>query len=188
MIKREELTNPSSCMSRAKDDEMTFVLLARDKAAPDAIRYWAWRRIDLGKNTADDPQIKEALECARTMDRATEGFMMPQEKSGPSAEPEKCLPEGCGYQGYEFGAAYPDSLCCGGRLYDADNCDGNGNLYEPAEDIPCPMCREQEAIDYWADRNSLSGIPKAKAREAARCLVADIRRNREKGTEPWKRL
>ena len=33
----------------------------------------------------------------------------------------------CDYQGYEFGARYPDSVCIDGRLFDADNCDNNGN-------------------------------------------------------------
>ena len=67
MIKRDELSNPQSCLNRAADDEMLFVLLGRDSAAPFAIRAWAMERIRLGKNTADDPQIKEALECARLM-------------------------------------------------------------------------------------------------------------------------
>jgi hypothetical protein len=60
MIKREELTNPNSCMSRARDDEMTFVLLGRDIAAPIAIRAWIETRIDLGKNKRTDSQILEA--------------------------------------------------------------------------------------------------------------------------------
>ena len=56
----------------------------------------------------------------------------------------------CNYQGYEFGAGrYPDSVCIDGRLFDADNCDSKGNLYEPMEEIPCPMCNEAGAIsDY----------------------------------------
>lgn len=33
MIKRDEVSNPNSCLNRAKDDEMVFVLLARDEAA-----------------------------------------------------------------------------------------------------------------------------------------------------------
>lgn len=69
MIKREELANPQSCMNRATDDEMTFVLLARDPAAPLAIRCWVAERIGLGKNTADDQQIVEAMECARKMEQ-----------------------------------------------------------------------------------------------------------------------
>ena len=99
----------------------------------------------------------------------------------------KQWPEGCGYQGYEFGASYPDSMCLGGRLFDADNCDGNGNLYEPTEDVPCPMCNEAGAIEYWAQRNMSTGVKKRIAYKSAMRLVADIRRNRQNGTEPWKR-
>ena len=67
MIKRDELTNPASCMSRACDDEMTFVLLGRDAAAPVAILAWIKERIRLGKNTPFDPQIEEAALCAAKM-------------------------------------------------------------------------------------------------------------------------
>lgn len=69
MIKRRELTDPGSCMSRADDDEMTFVLLGRDMAAPVAIRAWVDERIRLGKNEPGDPQLCEALECAAHMER-----------------------------------------------------------------------------------------------------------------------
>ena len=55
-------------MSRAKDDELTFVLLGRDAASPDTIRYWVEERIRLGKNTSHDPQITEALLCADNME------------------------------------------------------------------------------------------------------------------------
>jgi hypothetical protein len=96
------------------------------------------------------------------------------------------LPEGCGYQGYEFGAAYPDSLCCGGKLYDADACDDRGNLYEPLEDIPCPMCHPKKAVEYWTQQNLNAGKPLIRASALARCLVADIRKNRKNGTEPWR--
>jgi hypothetical protein len=68
MIKRRELTDPASCMSRARDDEMTFVLLERDETAPATIRWWVGERIRRGKNRADDPQILDALECARLME------------------------------------------------------------------------------------------------------------------------
>lgn len=69
MRKRNELTNPQSCMSKAREDEMTFVLLGRDIVAPAVIRYWCRLRVIEGKNTWDDPQIVEALECAATMER-----------------------------------------------------------------------------------------------------------------------
>jgi hypothetical protein len=68
MRKRYELTDPASCMSRARDSEMTFVLLGRDAAAPAAIRAWIAERLRLGKNRPDDPQIVEAERCARAME------------------------------------------------------------------------------------------------------------------------
>jgi hypothetical protein len=67
MIKEKELTDPTSCMSRARPGEMTFVLLGRDKAAPVAIAAWAAARVALGKNQPGDAQIQEALECALRM-------------------------------------------------------------------------------------------------------------------------
>jgi hypothetical protein len=97
------------------------------------------------------------------------------------------LPDGCGYQGYEFGASYPDSICYGGRLWNADLCDNEGNLLEPGEDIPCPMCNPRGAIQYWAQVNRNSGMKRDEARVAAKSLVDDIRKNRATGTEPWKK-
>lgn len=93
----------------------------------------------------------------------------------------------CNYQGYEFGAgSYPDSVCIDGRLFDADDCDDRGNLYEPVETIPCPICQPKECIEYWAEYHSRSGRSEDEARQMADSLVADIRKNRENGTEPWK--
>jgi hypothetical protein len=55
-------------MSRAREDELTFVLLGRDAAAPETIRFWIRERLRLGKNQPTDPQITEALECAQQME------------------------------------------------------------------------------------------------------------------------
>ena len=83
------------------------------------------------------------------------------------------------YQGCQFGAGrYPDSVCIDGKLFDADNCDDDGNLYEPMEDIPCPMCHPRKAIRWWTDRNSWSGTDEKQAAANARSLVRDIRKNR----------
>lgn len=68
MIKSQELTDPNSCMSRARENEMTFVLLARDIATPNTIRFWVAERIRLGKNIMEDAQIVEALNCALEME------------------------------------------------------------------------------------------------------------------------
>jgi hypothetical protein len=57
-----------TCFTKAPDEEMVFVLLSRDVAAPIAIRAWVAERLRVGKNVATDATIVEALECARTME------------------------------------------------------------------------------------------------------------------------
>lgn len=57
-----------SCLQRAGECEMLFVLLSRDPAAPVAIRAWIEERIRIGKNQQNDAQIVEAFSCARTME------------------------------------------------------------------------------------------------------------------------
>lgn len=74
MRKREELSDPNSCMSKARDDEMTFVLLGRDAAAPATIRAWIEERIRLGKNKEDDPQIVEARKWIETVVRESKSI------------------------------------------------------------------------------------------------------------------
>ncbi len=56
-------------MQHAHDQEMVFVLLSRDAAAPVAIRAWVAERLRLGKNKETDTQIIEALETALIMER-----------------------------------------------------------------------------------------------------------------------
>lgn len=68
MLKRDEIELPNTCLNNARDDERLFVLLARDAAAPVAIRAWVAERLRLGKNVESDPQIREALECASLME------------------------------------------------------------------------------------------------------------------------
>lgn len=68
MRKKDELTLEHTCMQHAHAEEMVFVLLSRDAAAPVAIRAWVEERLRLGKNTETDMQIIEALACARTME------------------------------------------------------------------------------------------------------------------------
>jgi len=68
MRKRDELRQNTSCLNKARDNEMLFVLLGRDKAAPATIRFWCQDRIARGLNQANDYQIEEALKCARSME------------------------------------------------------------------------------------------------------------------------
>jgi len=67
MRKKDELGVASSCMGSAHPEEMVFVLLGRDPAAPAAIRAWVEERLRIGKNRPGDAQIREALACADTM-------------------------------------------------------------------------------------------------------------------------
>lgn len=67
MIKKIELLEPDSCLNKADDNERLFILLARDCAAPETIRFWIEERIRLGKNDRNDPQIVEAELCAQLM-------------------------------------------------------------------------------------------------------------------------
>jgi len=68
MIKRDEIEDSRSCFNKANDDERLFVMLARDPAAPVAIRAWIAERLRLGKNMPGDEQIREAFECANLME------------------------------------------------------------------------------------------------------------------------
>ena len=68
MIKRDEIEHTESCFNKAQDGERLFVLLARDPAAPVAIRAWVTERLRLGKNEPGDAQILEAIECASLME------------------------------------------------------------------------------------------------------------------------
>lgn len=69
MIKVLELSDPNSCLNKARKDELVFVLLGRDTAAPFAIRQWATERVLSGKNKWTDAQIIEAMETADAMER-----------------------------------------------------------------------------------------------------------------------
>ena len=77
MLKRDEISDPQSCFNKARSDERVFVLLERDIAAPCAIREWAMKRVELGKNKATDPQIKEALNCADKMESCNRLLSIP---------------------------------------------------------------------------------------------------------------
>jgi len=69
MRKQAEIKESQSCLSKARDNEMIFVLLARDIAAPFAIREWCKHRIILGLNAREDTKIQEALRCAEVMEQ-----------------------------------------------------------------------------------------------------------------------
>jgi hypothetical protein len=65
--KRDELSDPNSCLNRAREDEWTFVLLGRDPAAPAAVLAWVAERIRIGKNGPFDAQVVEARRWAHAV-------------------------------------------------------------------------------------------------------------------------
>lgn len=67
MRKKDEVMGPS-CLTKAEDNEMVFVLLGRDAASAYAVRQWCKERIRLGLNKATDPKILEARACADVME------------------------------------------------------------------------------------------------------------------------
>jgi hypothetical protein len=82
MRKRDELL-AGSCFSRGGMNEMMFVLLGRDVAAPTAIRAWAKMRVRMKKNKRSDSQIQEALMCAAIMEQEA----LRTANANPAAEP-----------------------------------------------------------------------------------------------------
>lgn len=80
---------------------------------------------------------------------------------------------GCGYQGHEFGAPYPDSTCIDGFLWDADSGHadpaGEGWIYTNGGDRPCPYCNHtawvEGALEELEDEGfdaQARGVPRAK--------------------------
>lgn len=58
--KKQQIENPNSCLNKARDDELIFVLLARDEAAQLAVAAWIEARIKSGKNKPGDAKIQSA--------------------------------------------------------------------------------------------------------------------------------
>lgn len=73
MIKAMELRGPS-CLSKAKDDEPIFVLKSTDELAPDIVREWAERYLEVksrpegGMSAGQYEKYKEAKALADQME------------------------------------------------------------------------------------------------------------------------
>lgn len=67
-------------MQSAHPEEMVFVLLSRDPAAPAVIRAWVAERLRLNKNKTTDQKIVEALKCADTMEEEADRWEKQQRK------------------------------------------------------------------------------------------------------------
>ena len=72
MRKFAEQNLPKTCWNSAWPDELVFVLLGRDAAAPAAIKTWIEERIRLKLNDWNDPQIVEAKKLVLQMEEERE--------------------------------------------------------------------------------------------------------------------
>jgi len=86
MRKKDETARPDTCLAQAHPNEMLFVLLGRDPAAPATIRFWVEERLRLAKNSIKDPQIIEALNCADTMEAEGRKWVAAPRMLGPRSE------------------------------------------------------------------------------------------------------
>jgi len=65
MIKSEEIINANSCLNKASDSEPVFVLRAQDALAPQVIRHWAYKALQMGTPLE---KVREALNSAQQME------------------------------------------------------------------------------------------------------------------------
>jgi len=66
MLKKDELSNPNSCINKAADDEPVFVLRSSDILAPEVVRRWA--RLARSRDVTP-AKVEEAFNLADQMDR-----------------------------------------------------------------------------------------------------------------------
>ncbi len=83
MIKRLELSTPTSCLNKAAVDEPVFVLRAKDPIAAMTIRHWATMAIGVHEMA----KIKEAGELALQMEQWHAKFAGTFPISEPTPEP-----------------------------------------------------------------------------------------------------
>lgn len=80
MKKVDEISNPTSCLNKASDDEPLFVLRAHDRLAPATVRDWAHRAKGLGVR---QEKVNDAMEAALQMEiwqKNHPELMIPKEK------------------------------------------------------------------------------------------------------------
>lgn len=147
------------CMAKAHDDEPTFVLLARDKVAPDVVREWCRLRCLHGKNQVKDAQIQEALELANLMEKEQTEWHEASHRSSASAQPagEEAQPR--------------HSFKCGSRIYE-------GTTGESSCELPVGHTgrHKQGKFDWYNEGTSEQPAPQEQdvALQHGRCCRAEF--------------
>lgn len=75
MRKKDEVADPNSCLNKAKDDDILFVLKDTDQAMVDTVLYWIKRRIELGLNQQGDAKMTEAAQLANAVRMKQSGVL-----------------------------------------------------------------------------------------------------------------
>ncbi len=68
MRKIDELQKTESTLSKAKEDEMLFILRGQDVSSPKTIMFWIASNI----HNASDEKLRDAFECALQMRKTQE--------------------------------------------------------------------------------------------------------------------
>jgi hypothetical protein len=140
MIKTNELSNPHSCLNRARVDEPLFVLRANDEHAPCLVRAWAkkYRRAKMlengaGMTTTQTIKHVRALALADAMEKWRAGQNI---KVKPQMTPEQAYAT---HKTRVSDASSFDEICtlCGAT----DARGAEGDLLE----LPCPGLRGHTA-------------------------------------------
>ncbi len=63
MIKRQEISDPTSCLNKAADDEPVFVFRAQDQTAPWVIEQW----LDVNWDNLSEGKREHARACIAAM-------------------------------------------------------------------------------------------------------------------------
>lgn len=140
MIKRDELSNPESCLNQAADDEPLFVLKANDPIAAETVRWWLHRSIQRRIHLT---RLSEGAQTAGLMD----DWRMARRPRLPMSEAVRTASE---FKGPDIIAGRPDAggfleqeICakCGGSKRDR-HCD----LHDPPHCSPmtCAESREKK--------------------------------------------
>lgn len=100
MIKRDELSNPNSCLNKTHDDEPIFVLRANDAVAAHVVEYWASAYViekqdhntDGQLTAAQHAKVLEARGNALAMREWKRAHSMQQRRTTDATRPASPLP------------------------------------------------------------------------------------------------
>jgi hypothetical protein len=79
MLKKDEIADPKSCLNKAADDEMLFVIREKDPCAIATVLAWINYRIESGKNTNSDAKIIEAMDWCNKVGMRRNGRPSPDQ-------------------------------------------------------------------------------------------------------------